>query len=96
MSERYTWRDVQSAADHYFTSLYHANRVPALLVGFVVSKGSVTYGHSGDIVYVGADGTTDAWTVVPGGKVLPQRAKDAYNDLILRSRMVDELLKERR
>jgi hypothetical protein len=94
MTDRYTWKDVQRAADRYAEVLRDHDQLP-MGVGLYVSKGSVTYGHTGELyVCIADDVDANVLYPIPGGLRLHRRARDSYDDLTLRIRMVQDLLRK--
>lgn len=91
MNERTSWTDVQRAAQAFANALELHGFTPT---GWTlhVSRGSVTYGHAGELSWAPIEGEPQAPpAVIPGGWRLPRSARDAYDDVVGRTRVVHDL-----
>jgi|SRR5688500_1637959 hypothetical protein len=100
MTDRIPWTDVQRAASRFAEVLSTHGLIPRGLT-FTVARGSVTYGNSGALYWapLAADSDQEAGDeilgsaplTIPGGWQLPRSTRDAYDQLVARTRMVHDI-----
>lgn len=90
-ADRISWRDVQRAAEAFAEALRRDGFITDAHLTFHVSPGSVTNGYAADLYWHDPTGVYAHTPAIPGGCTLARSARDSYDNLTTRTRMVDNL-----